>query len=144
VASFVFNPFTGNFDAVGDAPDPIATPYTFAASCFASDAVGDVVRISGPSSGGVPQVTKVDISTWLTMPGIGIITSKSTATDCIVAFYGAVPLSFALLPGRPYFASALSIPTDTRPATGFIQILGIALDGTRLFLQPSWNLTRVI
>jgi len=41
------------------------------ANCQPTDQVGDLVYISGDSVGGVIQVTKVDITNYSKMPGVG-------------------------------------------------------------------------
>ena len=139
--AFVFNPFTGNFDAV---TDPVESPFAFPANCQASDSVGDCVHVSGDAVAGVIQVAVVDITDITRMPAVGVITSKASLTSCTVAFFGAVAFS-PVLPGRIYFVGGDGKPTSTRP-TGlvFIQILGLALDATRLLIQPALNMTRVL
>lgn len=141
---YVLNPFTGNFDAIADA-DPVAAPFTFKAKCQLADVVDDVVRVDGPNIGGLPSVRRVNIASFATMPGVGVITSKLGPTDCVVAYFGAVTPAFVLAPGRPYFASLLGPPTVTRPlAPCFVQIVGVALDEARLLVNPSMNMTRLL
>lgn len=117
------------------------------AACAPSDAVGDLVYVAGPAIAGAMQVSRVDISTSLKVPAIGIITAKSSPSSCRVVLSGVVP-SAGLTPGARYFAGADGRPTPTRPPSApggrFIQSVGVALDETRLALTPSTFLTKVI
>ena len=117
------------------------------AACGGSDAVNDLVYVTGPAVGGLVQVSKADIDDVAKMPAIGIITAKSTSTRCTVALGGVVPIA-GLLPGATYFVGPTGQPTRTRPPAGpagrFIQAIGIALDVGRLSLNPSPQMTKVI
>jgi hypothetical protein len=118
------------------------------AICEAVDQVGDVVYIAGDSVGGVIQVSKVDVTNYSKMPGVGVILSKSTLTRCMILRYGILNVS-GLIPGRTYFVGLEGTPTVTRPVAGvgqkvFVQVLGVAMDSSRLLFNPSFNLTRVI
>ncbi len=117
------------------------------AACTPSDAVGDLVYVTGPAIAGAMQVSRVDISTSLKVPAVGIITAKSSPSSCRVVLSGVVPSS-GLTPGARYFAGADGKPTPTRPPASpggrFIQSVGVALDETRLALSPSTFLTKVI
>lgn len=138
---YVFNVFTGTFDVV---QDPIDEPLVFPASCQSSDSAGDCVYISGDSTAGLAQVTRADIADTSKMPAIGIITSKSSSTSCLVAYLGVVPITVAL-PGKIYFVGSDGKPTATRPAgPALIQSVGVALDASRLLLHPSLNMTKVL
>jgi hypothetical protein len=117
------------------------------ANCLTTDSVGDVTYISGGSIGGVIQVTKVDISDYAKMPGVGVILSKSSPTDCKILRYGILNVA-GLAPGGTYFVGSDSRPTPVRPIAPsgvkvFVQVLGVAVDSSRLLLNPSFNLTRV-
>lgn len=119
------------------------------ATCQATDQVGDLVYISGDSTAGVIQVTKVDITDYSKMPGVGAIISKSSSTQCMILRYGILSVS-GLIPGRTYFVGFDGTPTATRPVVvvvgqkAFVQVIGVAMDSSRLMLNPSFNLTRVI
>jgi len=142
---FTFNPFTGNFDAVSD---PIETPFTFSANCLSTDAVGHCVYITGDLVLGVIQVAKADITDKTKMPAVGVIVSKSAATDCIVVYLGAVDLAGvvpALSPGKMYFVGPDSKPNVVRPVgPALLQIVGVALDSSRVLFNPSPNMTKVL
>lgn len=139
--AYVFNPFTGKLDAI---LDPVVDPFTFIANCDSSDAVGQCVYVSADSIGGVFQVTKVDPTNPAKMPAIGIITIKTSPTDCTVSFFGVI-LSSGLSPNARYFVDVTSYPTSSVPAARpvILQELGRALDSTRLLLIPSNHLLRL-
>lgn len=139
--AFVLNPFTGVLDQV---TDPYLEPFTFPATCLSGDLAGDCVRISGGVVAGAPQVRKVDISSYTGMPAVGIITVKTSATTCLVAYFGGLQ-STGLTPGATYFVGADGRPTNIRPVgPAFIQIVGVALFETVLMLNPSMNMTKVL
>jgi len=143
--AFVFNPFTGNFDAVTLGPE--AEPFTFIADCSAGESVGDCVYVSADAVLGVLQVRKVDPSDPTKMPSLGIIVDKPTATACTVVYLGAFPVGGlpAFLPGKRYFVGASSQPVSVPPSTSgvLVQVVGIALDSGRLLFNPSPNMTRL-
>lgn len=135
---FVFNPFTGNFDAVSD--PPIESPFTFLADCSAAEAVGDCVYVSADAVLSVVQVRKAVPSDGTKMPAIGIILDKPTATTATVVYLGAFPVGLlpAFLPGKRYFVGSASQPTSAPPsAPAIIQVVGVALDSARLLFNPS-------
>jgi len=118
------------------------------ANCLATDDVGDVVHISGDSVVGRFQVTRVDVLDYSKMPGIGVIVSKASPTECMILRYGILNVS-GLIPGKTYFVGVNSRPTNIPPVAPlggkvFIQVVGVAMDSTKLLLNPSFNLTRVI
>ena len=115
---------------------------------MSTDSVGDIVYITGDSVLGVIQVSTADITDYSKMPGVGAIISKSSPTDCMILRYGILNVA-GLIPGKIYFLNFDGTPTVAKPvATGsqkiFIQVVGVAMDSSRLFLNPSFNLTRVI
>ena len=141
---FVFNPFTGNFDATSD---PLEEAFTFVGDCSAGEAVGDCVYVSGAEVLGVIQVRKVDVTDPAKMPAIGIILDKPTATTCTVAYSGGVTIGILppFLPGRMYFVGHSSKPDATRPASpAMVQVVGVAVTSGRLLFNPSPNMTRTI
>jgi len=118
-----------------------------AAACIASDAVNDFVYVTGPAVGGLAQVSRVDIADIAKMPAVGIITTKSTPTRCVVALAGVITVT-GLIPGATYFVGPNGQPTSVRPPAGpggrFIQAVGVALDAERLSLNPAPHMTKVI
>jgi hypothetical protein len=117
------------------------------AACAPSDAVGDLVYVTGPAIAGVMQVSRVDIGNAQRLPAVGIITTKSSLSNCRVILSGVVP-GAGLTPGARYFAGSDGRPTATRPLAApggrFIQSVGVALDEARLAIAPSTFLTKVI
>ncbi len=118
-----------------------------AAACIASDAVNDLVYVTGPAVSGLAQVSRVDIADIAKMPAVGIITAKSTPIRCTVALGGVVPIA-GLFPGATYFVGPTGQPTSVRPPAGpggrFIQAVGVALDAGRLSFNPTPQMTKVI
>jgi len=127
--------------------DPVIEPFAFTANCLATDVVGNCVYISADLVLGIIQVTKTDITTPLKVPARGLILSKSSPTVCRVAYYGAMDLSGIippLSPGRRYFVGADSNPNVVPPlAPAIRQVVGVALDSSRLMIDPSFYLVRL-
>lgn len=122
--------------------------FEFLASCQVTDSVGDLVYIAGDSIGGMAQVTKADIADPDKMPGVGAIVHKETPTRCSVRRWGVLE-GVGFVPGKTYFTGVDGRPTLTRPIAPpggkvFVQVVGVAMDSTRLLLNPSFNLTRVV
>lgn len=113
----------------------------FRANCLSTDAVGIFVYVTGPSVGGVPQVSQVDITVPGKFPAVGIIVEKSDPTTCLVQVRGEIEVSpAALVPGRPYFVGLDGVITNLPPAplpgvTAAIQSIGTAIDLGRLLLN---------
>lgn len=129
---------------VGGTPDPVAQPFSFAASCIAGDLVGTAVYISGNSTLGVPQVRTADPTDPAKMPAVGIIMSKGSDTTCQVCYFGALPVA-GLTPNSRYYVGAAGAVVGSVPVTRplIVQVLGQALDSARLLLNPSKNLIRL-
>lgn len=112
-----------------------------AASCYATDAVGDAVYIAGVKVGDRYTVTKTDIDNILTVPVIGVITRKTTNTLCEVQTAGIVRGVYTgLTPQKVLFVgtdSRLTHNTTPRPSSGrrALQIVGQALSTSELFLN---------
>lgn len=110
------------------------------ANCQSSDAVGDLVYITGPKVSGRIQATKVDIDDAAKMPAYGIIVSKFSTTDCLVQIEGDVA-EVGLTPNALYFVGPdgriLEGPPP-RPLSGHrrIQNVGQADDTGNLQFQP--------
>lgn len=118
-----------------------------AANCQATDLIGDVVYVTGDQVGGLPQVSRVDVTDPFKMPGVAVIIAKSAPTDCTILRYGLLSMS-GLTPGRTYVVDASGRPSLVPPVAppggyALIQVVGAALDSTRLILNPSFNLTRI-
>ena len=138
---FVFNPFTGTFDV---AAESTIDPFVFAATCQATDAVNQFVYVAGDAVGGVAVVACADPTDPAKMPAIGMILSKSSATDCVVVWLGVVALA-GLTPNARYFLDSTGFAVDSLSAVRpvIVQVLGQALDSGRLLLTPSKDLLRL-
>jgi hypothetical protein len=135
--AYVFNPFTGHFDALSD---PIEDAFTFDADCSTAEAVGDCVYVSAEAVAGIVQVRKAVVADTTKMPAIGIILEKPSTVTAVVAYLGSFPVGAlpAFLPGKRYFVGASSQPVSTPPtAPALIQVVGVALDSGRLLFNPS-------
>jgi hypothetical protein len=112
----------------------------FEADCLGTDVVGDLIHIRADEVAGFVQVEKVDIEDPSTMPAIGIITEKSTATRCFVQTFGIIELA-GLSVGSRYWVGSDSQISDTPPARVIgvnvvAQVVGVALTSGKLFLNP--------
>lgn len=128
-------------------PGPPGTPdLVVAADCSAAEAVGDLVYVDS-ASGSTPDVRKVDPDDAATMPAVGIIVSKPTATTAQVQMAGTVALS-GLTPG-PYWVgtdSKLATSRPANPGSGVraLQIVGHAYSEVDFYIAPNLAITRVL
>lgn len=129
----------------GGGPDPTPSDESWDADCLASDELRDFVYITGPSVGGFRQVTKVDVYDPTTMPAIGVITAKASATRCTVQVIGELSTP-GLSPSidRRYWIGADSKLADAPPARlpgkmVIAQVAGTPLDSSVLLLRPDNN-----
>jgi len=129
----------------GGTPVPL-DQFIFEATCTSADAVGDLVRIVGPSK----SVTKINISDYSEMPTVGCIISKATSTDCAVQCVGIVSGIYSGLEvGKIYFAGENGRPSrkPVAPIPGspyFMQGIGFSIDANQLFISPNTHLIKVI
>ena len=127
----------------GTAPNPEFVSWE--ADCLASDEVGHFVYVTGPSVGGFRQVTRVDVYDSTTMPAIGVITAKETATRCTVQVLGELTTpSLSPAIDRRYWVGADSKLADAPPAKipdtiVVVQVAGTPLDSNVLMLRPDLN-----
>lgn len=105
------------------------------ANCLATDDIGDCVYIRADRSGKYYQVGVCDPSDPDKMPAVGIISSKSSATECIVQPFGEVDGTYTgLTPGDSMYVGADGRPTHTPPSPGIQQYIGEAWASDVLFL----------
>ena len=122
---------------------------TFTAVCPTSVSLGDVVYISGDKVGGMHQVDKVDITSFLKMPAIGIVIQKLTSTTAVIICSGEVAGVYgSLMPGKTYFADSNARLISTAPgspSTGvqFVQAVAYSLASDTLFVRIHKPLVRV-
>jgi hypothetical protein len=110
------------------------------AFCFATDAVGDFVYISGDQVGSTYQVEKLDPTNLNKMPFAGVLIEKSGPSDCIIQVAGVVrDLYSGMTPGKMQLAGLTARPVETlaRPTTGLRvrQVAGLALSSTDMLIQ---------
>jgi hypothetical protein len=134
---WIFNPFTGNLDAIEEGQ------HFFEATCTGAEELYDLVYVI--TSG--PIVRTVDIDDINKMPPVGMIVELD-GTSCTVQTEGEVALA-GLIPGKPYFAGVDGKVTITRPpapSTGkrFIQVAGVALDTNVFLLRIDGSPSRII
>jgi hypothetical protein len=114
----------------------------FTADCPSTVAVDDLVYVTGPEVSDVVQVDTVDVSDSATMPAIGIVTEKFTATTCHVVTMGEVTPALSLTPGKRYFVSStgtltLSVPSPPSGNRQMVQVVGYAIATNRLIVLPN-------
>jgi hypothetical protein len=116
---------------------------TFAATCLASVAVGQLVRVTGAG----PLVAPVDIDDVAQMPAVGIVIDKPTPTTATVQVGGIATLSGLVAGGRYTVGpgAVLLLGGPPRPLSGqrAVQLCGEALDTTRLVLRFSSSFTLI-
>lgn len=110
-----------------------------AANCLITDEVGDFVHITGDIVADRIQVEKVDVTDRTTMPAIGVIIEKTSDTECVVQTDGDY-ITTGLTAGTLYYIgndSKLSAdrPTAAIGGIALVQIVGEALDATKLYLD---------
>ena len=123
-----------------------APPYpTLSANCLSSDAVGDLVYVTGDQVMDRYQVTKADRTESAKVPSIGLLVEKESATECQVQTQGVVEGLFSgLTPGRTYFLGADGRPSlDVTTVAGtYVQRIGVALGTDVLLLGLDTFLTK--
>lgn len=131
-----FNPFTGILD-----PTESASSVEFAEkivdifACASNVQIGDLVRASNLFADTVETVTSNVYSDIV----IGFVISKPTATSCEVLFSGKVEDNgiTGLTFGKVIWVGLSGQITTTRPTTGHLQKLGVAIKENKIFLLPS-------
>ena len=105
---------------------------TWNAGCTATEQPGDAVYVL--SAGQVRQARADDVAKARV---VGVVTAKPTATTCVVASGGAVPIA-GLTAGSRHFLSATQAGrvVDSEPASGsWVVSLGMAKDATTLVVE---------
>lgn len=109
--------------------------------CASTVLVGDCVAIN---SGATAQLAT--IATLHQTPAIGVVISKSSATQCRVQFSGYVTGIYSgLSPGKVYFVGTDGRPSPSPPtSTGVwsIQKIGIALSANVFLALPSLDIMK--
>ena len=133
---YVFNPFTGTFDAIDIAAESFSN--------ITSDS-GEFAVLAGVNpnelmyASGSLAATVADNSSLATSPAIGLVLDKPTATTATVLFAGKIAAFAGLTIGADYFMgtagsiiTAGSLPTASGSV---IQKIGVAVSATTLLLN---------
>jgi hypothetical protein len=126
--------------AIDEDDSPYAAGRYFDANCQPSDAAFNCVYVTGVSMGS-PDVTTVNPSNPATMPAVGIIVEKYSATDCLVQVFGLITGIFGLVPGQRYFVGpggTVTTPAPVPPAT--LQVIGLSIGPNQLLIDPNFLL----
>lgn len=114
------------------------------ANCLLSDAVGNCVYITSDRSGGLYQVTTVDIEILVPNPAVGIIIEKTTDTDCVVQLHGILDGLFSgMTPNKVQWVDFSGSLTESLPSAnlspGYVwtQSMGQAIADDVLMLNPN-------
>jgi len=102
-------------------------------SCTVTEQVGDAVFDNVANS-----VRQADASSTVTMPVVGLIINKPTATTCVIARSGEVTVTGPLVVGQEYYASTTpgQITTTVPSTTGQVaQYVGYAKNTNTLVVQ---------
>ncbi len=136
---YVFNPFTGTFDAIDEATS------TVDAAGRTESAAGEFTVGAGLNPGqlvysdGSLTADLADNGDLSTSPAIGIIRVKPTATTATVTFSGRLAIFAGLTVGADYFmgTSGSTITAGSLPAAAgsVIQKIGVAVSATTLLLN---------
>lgn len=123
------------FEAIS-LPGSITVPIGFEALCSASEAIGDPVVFSLTLDKTVERIT----SNVYTQLVVGIINEKPTVTTCIVIVMGILDgIATGLSKGEAVWVSTSGGLTTTRPVTGHLQGLGIAISPTGIIVNIEQN-----
>lgn len=107
--------------------------------CDVSASVGDLVRASDT----IPDGVDVAVDNSEKRPVIGLILNKPTTTSAEILFLGLVNGFSGLTQGATLFLSATGTVTSTvPPGAGYVQILGSAVDPTKILLSPQLRVVR--
>lgn len=112
---------------------------SIAAACDAAVEVGTCVRLS--MSNGAYTATAADITGSSRAPATGIVVSKASSTQCVVACSGMVMVGSGLVAGEVYHvgsdAKLALLPLPSPPNTlYFEQPMGIAVSDTAIVINP--------
>jgi hypothetical protein len=116
------------------------------ADCTSLEQVGNIVYLFATNNGR-DVVRKTDLTDYAKLPGVGIIIDKASAISCRVQWLGETPSLYSGLEvGKYYFVGIDSSPVLVPPTPTlsdlFIQIVGVAVTPTRLFVKLDDTLTK--
>lgn len=128
----------------------LASQHAFPAQCLGTDRVGDCVFSRAAPVGGIIQVTKCDLTDYSTLPAIGIIVSKASATSCVVQYGGVLSGVYGGLERPlPVFLGSdggltHAVPTADIGRPVWLQHMGAAVGESIIALTPSPQLTKLV
>lgn len=103
-------------------------------ACEVSSTIKDIVYPSDSEDNKV----YTNINNRVDIPSIGIIISK-IGNICKVLLYGKCDLIFTgIVTGKTVFLGIDGQPTQTKPTTGYMQILGFAYETGKIFVNPNY------
>lgn len=108
--------------------------------CESTAAVGSLVYIDPTTANKV----LVNTDNTLVNQTIGVIDSKPQATICEVMVLGIKPGYSSLTVGGRIFLSASGGVTQTKPTTGYLHNLGVAVSSTEVLFLPNNMRTKLI
>jgi hypothetical protein len=121
---------------------PLTTAPTGTAICGISDAVGDLVYISGNKVGSDYSVSKVDPGDYNKFPAVAVVIYKITSTKAVIQFSGEIKgIYTGLTAGKTYWAGSSGTPVVVPPTPTAgnkmrVQSIGIAVDSDILRFEP--------
>ena len=119
----------------------------FIADCLATDSIGDCVYCTDDPIGGIYQVTKCNPYVLGTLPSVGIIRAKTSATRCEVQYAGEMSGVYGSLDRtKPVFIGFDDGLTQTVPAPNggpvYVQQMGKPLAQTIVLVRPNDLITK--
>lgn len=105
-------------------------------NCATTVNVGDIVYVSGNNT-----IDKADNTNINTIPCIGIVGSKPTATTAIVKSSGKLSGFSGIIPGQRYYVGTNGTMITSPPIAvdSITQIVAIGLDNTTILMTISYN-----
>jgi hypothetical protein len=113
------------------------------AVCNPLVSIGDWVYIAGERAGtNVYTVDRADIMDHAKLPAVGVVTRKMTTTECEVQYGGPLTVMTVLVPHHVYFLDVAGQLTDTAPAVGNVQRVGVAFASDVLLIALNLMLVK--
>jgi hypothetical protein len=106
------------------------------AVCNPLVSIGDWVYIAGERAG-----TNV-YTDHAKLPAVGVVTRKMTTTECEVQYGGPLTVMTVLVPHHVYFLDVAGQLTDTAPAVGNVQRVGVAFASDVLLIALNLMLVK--
>ena len=121
----------------------------FEADCLAGDLIGKFVYTTGLEVGGLPQVSTVDITNETTMPSVGVIVEKATATRCTVQALNGETSIVTTVPNSRYWISKTGTATNIPPSPlvgeiVILQLVGTGIESSRLLLVRDFQFIKLL